>query len=99
MLTKTRIAGTVCFIGACLCSVANLLSAQDAVIKPWTAALENPGPLPTFLEACFTSFDPKRSLTQVDELHEWFEVIAGQPQGILETKTRLGKCGAIEGLV
>jgi outer membrane protein assembly factor BamB len=53
----------------------------------------------TAADSCFESFDPKKSLTQIEDLHQWFEVIAGQPQGILETRTRLGKCGAIEGLV
>lgn len=73
--------------------------APPSAKAPWDDVLSQAGELPSFRETCFSTFDTSKSLTQVEDLRQWFEIIAGQPQGIVEAKTRLGKCSAIDGLV
>lgn len=66
---------------------------------PWSAALVAEGEPPAFEDICFLPFDTAKSLPQAEDLHQWFDVIAGQPQGIFETKTRQGQTAGIEGIV
>lgn len=61
--------------------------------------MDNVDELPSFEEVCFQPFDTAKALPQTEDLRQWLDVIAGQPQGIFETKTRLGQCAGIEGIV
>jgi hypothetical protein len=93
------------FVSAFLfCVVSFALSCESfgqspAARVPWEDALVATGEMPTFRDLCFIPFDTSKSLPQADDLRQWFDVIAGQPQGIFETKTRLGQCAGIEGIV
>src|SRR5688572_9766939 len=75
-------------------------SGQNAAgSEPWRESLSATGEFPTFRDVCFTPFDTTKSLPQADDLRQWFDVIAGQPQGIFETRTRQGQtCAGIEGI-
>ncbi len=66
---------------------------------PWEDALAKAGDPPAFRDLCFVPFDTAKSLPQAEDLRQWFDVIAGQPQGIFETKTRQGQAAGIEGIV
>ncbi len=83
-------------------NVASVDAAANAVVAtdvpPWQAALDGDPTLP-LEDLLFQRFDARKVLPQVADLHQWFDVIVGEPKGIVEGRTRRGQCGAIEGIL
>jgi hypothetical protein len=74
--------------------------ADIAAGKPaWHELLDQPGEPRPFQDVCFETFDTSKSLPQRDQLLKWFEPVAGSSHRFYDTRTQLGQCGAIEGLV
>jgi outer membrane protein assembly factor BamB len=65
---------------------------------PWHAA-SVAKPVRSLDSILFQRFDTRRVLPQASDLHRWFDVIVGEPKGIVETRSKHGQCGAIEGIL
>ena len=72
---------------------------EDHVGKPWHDRLGDSHSPPAFDTVCFEQFDPQRDLPTRAQLADWFDVLVGNPQGLVEVRTRMGLGGAIDGLV
>ena len=70
----------------------------EAAPPPWQAALIAE-PVHTLESLLFQRFDKRRVLPQATDLHHWFDVIVGEPKGIVEARSKHGQCGAIEGIL
>lgn len=65
---------------------------------PWQAALVAE-PTQTLESLLFQRFDTRKVLPQAAELRHWFDVIVGEPNGVVEARSKYGQCGAIEGIL
>ncbi len=74
-------------------------SATEPVAPPpWQATLEGE-PVFALEDLVFQRFDPRTEVPQATDLQRWFDVIVGQPKGIIETRSRRGHQGAIDGIL
>lgn len=66
---------------------------------PWHDVIASADEPPALADICFAEFDTAKSLPQPDDLQQWFDPVAGQLQKIFRQRTKLGECGAFEGLL
>lgn len=74
-------------------------SGEDQRRMPWYDRWSDPGSPPAFETVCFELFNGPQDLPTRAQLTPWFDVLVGNPQGLVEVRTRAGLGGAIEGLV
>ena len=74
-------------------------SIEDQRGMPWYDRWADPGSPPAFETVCFELFNGPQDLPTRAQLTPWFDVLVGNPQGLVEVRTRAGMGGAIEGLV
>jgi outer membrane protein assembly factor BamB len=74
------------------------LTDPQAAPPPWQTALVAE-PVRSLDSILFQRFDTRRVLPQAIDLYRWFDVIVGEPKGIVEARSKYGQCGAIEGIL